>query len=140
MEEIHKQHVTPDLPARAKIEIKEWRSKGPYHRTFHRVLEQFSNARCKNCSDAGFILVSFTRAGPFSSVPSHGRKETITWYDGDEHCGAGWYVIVRTESYTCHHCENASPKEEKVTVDPQGVQQELESVMQGKSEEAWWHE
>ena len=126
-EQVLKIHVTPDLPREAKTQIKSWKSEGKYNGTFYRVLEQFPNAKCKNCSDAGFIMVSFTRAGPFNSVPNHKPGEVLTWFDGNAEAGKGWYIVTKTISYPCHRCEASNKKEDEPVkmVSPETIESEL---------------
>ena len=115
-EAIRPRYITPTLPAKAGFDIAAWSSKSRYHRTFIRPLMQIDGVFCKNCVDADFVMVSFVRAGPFGSVPNHGKGETLTWFDGDEKAGKGWYIIKYTVSYDCPMCRPEgdrleSPKE-----------------------------
>ena len=125
-------HITPDLPREAKIQIKSWRSEGKYNKTFHRILEQYPNAHCKNCGDVGFIMVSFSRAGPFDSVPNNKSGEVLTWFDGNDEAGKGWYIINKTLSYPCQHCEASSKKQDAprdtTLVKPETIGAELGGV------------
>lgn len=107
MDEIFKCHVTPDLPNEAVKSVTNWKSESKFNNAFFRVIEQTSEAICKNCGDAGFVMVSFTRAGPFQDVPNHRVGETLTWFEGNQECGKGWYIITNTISYKCHHCESS---------------------------------
>jgi len=122
-------HITPDLSGRAKGDIKRWRAEGEYNKAFHKVLEQYPGARCKNCGGAGFIMVSFTRAGPFDAVPNHRPGETLTWFEGNNQAGKGWYITNKTISYPCHHCDSANAKQDEPRdtsrVKPETIQAEL---------------
>lgn len=143
IDEAYKQHVTPDLPKDAMEKIKLWEKESRYNKVFHRVLEQLSNAECKNCGDAGFIMVSFTRAGPFESVPNIKKNESLTWFDGNELCGKGWYVVEKTMSYPCHHCDGMQRKEDKPKippVDPELVQARMRDAADELAESGFWHE
>lgn len=128
-------HITPDLPRGALMEIKEWRSGSKYNNSFYRVLEQTPVAVCKNCGDSGFIMVSFTRAGPFDTLPNHKAGETITWFNGNEQSGRGWYIVVRTISYDCQHCDRLRAKKDEshVSVNPKAVQKKLVDLAEHKS-------
>ena len=97
--------VTPDLPIEARREMSDWENSGIYHRAFVRVVEQYPNAECKNCGGSGFVYVSFTRAGPFRDTPGHRLVEKLAWFDGDGIVGKGWYIVIKTSSYQCHHCK-----------------------------------
>ena len=96
--------VTPYLPKVAKEDIKDWRSKGTYNNAFHRLIDQVGNVTCQNCGNSGFLLVSFSRAGPFESIPNHKSGETLTYFEGNQFAGKGWYIIVKTRSFDCPEC------------------------------------
>lgn len=136
-------HITPDLPQVALNDIKDWRSKSKFNNVYHRVVEQSPIARCRNCGDTGFILISFTRAGPFEDVPNHKVGESITWFDGDEQCGKGWYIITNTISYDCHHCERSRAKADetpKKPIDPEIVQSKMKKLVDEKASKSYLHE
>jgi hypothetical protein len=101
---VRKIKVTPDLPIEARKEMSDWERSSVNHKAFVRILEQFPNAECKNCGDSGLIYVSFTRAGPFRETPGHHIGEKLTWFGGDGIVGKGWYIVSKTSSYQCHHC------------------------------------
>jgi len=142
MNDILRIKVVPDLPLQAKMEVRAWRKENKHNDAFHKVIEQLDVARCRNCGDYGQVLVSFTKAGPFRDVPNHKRGEVITWFDGDGESGKGWYVVVMTKSYECHHCDNEGKK--TVPVPDVGkskvIQQEIEGFVKGKSVTDWWEE
>ena len=104
LEAIHPRYITPTLPTKANFDIATWRGRGKYHNAFIRPLVQIDGALCKNCVDDGHVRVSYCRAGPFASVPNHKAGETLTWFDGDERSGKGWYIIQNTVSYDCPLC------------------------------------
>ena len=133
-------HITPDLPIAAKEAIRKWRAEGEFNNTFYRVLQQKPMANCQNCGDAGFVMVSFTRAGPFENVPNHRIGETITWFDGNEEAGKGWYIISRTRSFDCQHCKKTTQKTDTPVpkVDPQKVQTEISGMTKDKSIREHW--
>lgn len=97
-------HVTPFLSKDSRIEIQDWKNRKEVHNAFHRLIDQVGNVECKNCGDFQFLLVSFARAGPFRSVPNHRVGETLTWFDGDQFRGKGWYIVVKTRSFDCDNC------------------------------------
>lgn len=99
-----KTHVTPFLPAIAREDIEDWKRRKTTNNSFHKLVEQVGDIECQNCGDAGFLLVSFSRAGPFRSVPNHRVGETLTYFDGNQFCGKGWYIIVKTRSFDCSNC------------------------------------
>ena len=61
---------------------------------------------CRNCAGIGFIYVRMMRAGPFKDVPT--TKDIITWFDGNEYFGKGWYIQGNTMSLICPHCKGGS--------------------------------
>ncbi len=95
--------IKPYLPEGAKQDIRDWTAKNKNHKAFYRVIPQM-NASCQNCGDALFLMVSFARSGPYSQVPGHRRGESLTWFDGSQSAGAGWYIVARTMQYDCPHC------------------------------------
>jgi hypothetical protein len=97
-------HITPFLSKDSRIEIQEWNARKNEHNAFHRLIDQVGNVECQNCGDFMFLLVSFVRAGPFRSVPNHRVGETLTWFDGDQSHGKGWYIVVKTRSFDCDNC------------------------------------
>ncbi len=129
----HLPHITPDLPGEAKQRIKEWRGEGDFHNTFYRILQQPALVTCKNCGDAGFVMISFTRAGPFDSVPNHRFGETITYYGGSEEVGPGWYIISRTISFDCHHCIKSTQKTDVPKVSPAIIHSKLNGITKDKA-------
>ncbi len=96
--------MTPYLPKITKEDIKDWRSRGTYNNAFYRLIDQVGNVTCNNCGDSGFILVSFTRAGPFQEIPNHKSGEILTYFEGNQFAGKGWYIVVKTNSYDCPEC------------------------------------
>lgn len=92
----HAKYIRPYLPQEAEEDIATWRQQGKP--VMQRVLPMFESARCRNCQDAEFILVSFCSAGPFRQVPSISKGEAITW------SGDGWFIVKKTISYVCPHC------------------------------------
>lgn len=132
-------HIIPDLSFVAKQQIKSWRSEGKYNQAFYRALEQLPNVKCKNCGDTGFVMVSFTRAGPFNSIPGHKPGEVLAWFDGNENAGKGWYIVTKTISYPCQHCEANNKKEDEQIdtsrVKPETIQAGLEEIAR-----EWWDE
>ena len=96
--------ITPILSKDARTAISEWNEERTYNNSFHRVIHQVGNITCQNCGDAQFVLVSFARAGPFEAPPNHAKDESLTYFDGNQFCGKGWYIIKRTVSYPCSNC------------------------------------
>ena len=96
--------ITPFLSKDAQYQITEWKNKKTTNNAFHRLVEHVGNVECQNCGDAGFLLISFSRAGPFQNVPNHPKGETLTYFEGNQFCGKGWYIIKRTVSYPCSNC------------------------------------
>jgi hypothetical protein len=96
--------VTPFLSKDDRAEISEWNARNTYNNSFYRVIRQVGNISCQNCGDAGFIVISFTKAGPFESVPGHAKDESLTYFEGNQFCGKGWYIVKRTVSYPCSNC------------------------------------
>ena len=122
-EEVRIRYITPTLPTKARFDISAWRTRGKYHNAFIRPLVQIDGVLCKNCVDDGYVRVSYCRAGPFASVPNHKAGETLTWFEGDEKNGKGWYIIAHTASYDCPLCR---PEGDRL----EGPQKELEQIIQ----------
>ena len=136
-------HITPDLPYEAKKRIRDWRAEGKFNNAFYRVIQQKPLTQCRNCADAGFIMVSFTRAGPFENVPNHRKNETITWFDGNEKAGKGWYIISQTRSYDCQHCERSKKMADEPKappMDPELVQVHMKETIKELAKESYLHE
>lgn len=93
--------IAPYLPEEAKEKFREWQLKGKI--AFQKVVPQRKDADCKNCQDIGYIYVSFARAGPFKAPVRTSGDWVISYFDGDESAGKGWY-IVRTQAFLCPAC------------------------------------
>lgn len=96
------QYITPYLPQEAEEDIAKWRQQGKM--AVQRVLPMAMRAKCRNCQDAEFVMVSFCKAGPFRQVPGISKGNVITWFDGTSGHGPGWFIVKNTISYTCPHC------------------------------------
>ena len=120
--------VTPYLPVDAKQEMRGWeRGKKP---TFARVMEQYPNAKCKNCGDRGFIMVSYCGKGP-TFAPITTAKASL-YFEGNAQFGKGWYQIERTISYICPHCKGVP---ENVPVGEAGAKPEVKTELKELAEE-----
>lgn len=117
-------YITPYLPQAALNDATEWSRKKKV--VFQKVLPEVHGAKCRNCQDAEFVLVSFCRAGPFREVPNHRVGEVLTWFDEGPGVGSGWFIVENTITYTCPHCSGKP----------------LELAKQGPAEAppAWWTE
>jgi hypothetical protein len=104
MFETNETYITSYLPTEAHEVAAEWTAKKPSYRVLHRIVPETKAARCRNCQDLAYVMISLCRAGPFRYVPSHGKKDTILWSDGGEGMGKGWYIIANTISFECPHC------------------------------------
>lgn len=141
MSDTLKVKVTPDISSQARLEVRTWKAENKCNNAFYKVIEQLDDASCRNCGDYGQVLISFTRAGPFSNVPNHKKGESITWFEGDGECGKGWYIVVITKSYVCHHCDGISKKIPSPDVDKsEAIKQEIEELAEEKSIDGWWNE
>ena len=93
--------VTPYLPAEATAAVKAHERGG--HPAFVKAYEQARNQLvCPNCQGVGFVMITLTEAGPYSSPSSSG---VITWFDGNEQWGKGWYRVGKTLTYDCPKCK-----------------------------------
>jgi hypothetical protein len=93
--------VTPYIPKEATVTAKAHERTG--HAAFIRAYDKSHNPLvCPNCQGIGFVLLVLTSSGPFSSPSPMG---VLTWFDGDELHGKGWYVIDRTMQYDCPECK-----------------------------------
>jgi len=98
-------YVIPYLPSRVKTEANDWRKKG--RAVFQRIISTREDVLCRNCGDVRYIYLSFCKAGPFQSAPS--TKAVVTWFDGDNINGKGFYIVENTVAYSCPHCEQGIP-------------------------------
>ena len=95
-------YVTPYLSEQAKQTAKEHRRQGKP--VFVKAMQHYPGTAgyCKNCGGGGVIYLTMISAGPFKDVPA--GKKSITWFDGDELNGKGWYIIDRTMTFPCQEC------------------------------------
>jgi len=92
--------VAPYMPGEARVAAQAHERTG--YPAFVKAYERATNPlACPNCQDVGAVLLTLAKAGPFKSPPSNG---VITWFDGDERYGKGWYVIDRTMQFDCPEC------------------------------------
>lgn len=98
-------YVTPSYPVDAYEEAAAWEKRGGYNTAFFRILPKAPEPGCRNCQDAGFVMIAFCRAGPFrQGPPGHKKGETLMWFEGDHKRGQGWYISTKTISYECPAC------------------------------------
>ena len=99
--------VTPYLPKLGVITAREHERSGKA--TFIKAYE-FSADQCPNCQGMGIVWLIRTDSGPYTKfVPSgawdnHGNLKIVTWFDGNERFGKGWYLIMDTLAYPCPKC------------------------------------
>ena len=93
--------VTPYLPKEAEADAQAWQRSGKA--AFVKAYEQAHNQLvCPNCQGVGFVMLNLASGGPFSSPPSGG---VITWFDGNDRYGKGWYRVEKTLAYDCPECK-----------------------------------
>ena len=98
-------YIAPYLTPQATADAKNWRARGKA--VFQMVVETREDAECRNCSDVRYIYLSFCKAGPFQTAPS--TKAVVTWFDGNNIYGKGFYIVENTVAYPCPHCEQEVP-------------------------------
>jgi len=92
--------VTPYLPKDAQALATAHERGG--HAAFVKAYDQaFNQLVCGNCQGVGFVMLVLTSRGPYSSPSPSG---VLTWFDGDETHGRGWYTIEKTLCYDCPEC------------------------------------
>ena len=100
----HVPTVTPYLPPVAIAEAKAWEKQG--HAAFVKAYDQAINKLvCPNCQGVGFLMLLLTSAGPHSSPSPSG---VMTWFDGSDTHGRGWYTVERTITYECPECKGVT--------------------------------
>ena len=93
--------VAPYLPKEAIATAQAHEKTG--HAAFVKAYDKaHSPLACPNCQGMGFVHLVLTKSGPNSS-PSPGG--VLTWFDGNERYGKGWYIIERTLQYDCPECK-----------------------------------
>ena len=98
-------YISPYLTAQAKADARSWRAQGKA--VFQRICNVRDGAECRNCSDVRYVYLSFCKAGPFPSAPS--TKAVVTFFNGDNINGKGYYIVKNTVAYPCPHCEQEVP-------------------------------
>lgn len=92
--------VTPYLPGEGKAAVQVHERNG--HPAFVKAYERSANPlACPNCQGVGMIVLNLAASGPFKSPPGG----VITWFDGNEKYGKGWYVIDKTLAFECPECK-----------------------------------
>lgn len=93
-------HVTPYLPKAAEriIANHERDYKLP---VFVLAMDIMPGAACRNCGGGGKIYLRRTKAGPFKD-PRPGP--VLTWFDGNNRFGRGWYQVADTLIFDCPEC------------------------------------
>jgi hypothetical protein len=96
--------VAPYLPkeAVAMAQVHERQGQAAFVKAYERAVNPLV---CGNCQGIGFVMLVLTKAGPLSSPSPSG---VLTWFDGDEHHGRGWYVIDKTLCYDCPECKGVA--------------------------------
>lgn len=101
--------ITPEFPPEAYTMANNW-SRAKSMPAFAVVVEMTGLAeklcRCKNCADLGMIYLRLPGRGPFPSPVAGGA---ITWFDGNERFGKGWYVIEQEQAFVCPACARKQP-------------------------------
>ena len=94
--------VIPYLPKDAETASRAWMAGGKP--AFVKAIQrsEIENG-CMNCAGLGVVYVVFADKGPLKT-PVPARYTPCTWFDGDGRYGKGWYVVDRTEGYTCPAC------------------------------------
>ena len=95
-------YITPYLSGQASGAAQDHRSKGKPVFVKALLHNPGTAGYCKNCGGGEVIYLTMASAGPFQSVPA--TKKSITWFDGDEMNGKGWYIIERTVTFPCPEC------------------------------------
>ena len=91
--------VAPYMPGEARVAAQAHERTG--HPAFVKAYEKSTSPlACPNCQDVGAVMLTLAKAGPFKSPPGG----VITWFDGNEQYGQGWYVIDRTMQFDCPEC------------------------------------
>ena len=105
--------ITPYLPKFAELAINE-HYKSTKQPAFLKAVDLNPNytCYCQNCAGLGMIFVQFAEKGPFHEIPM--TRKAITYFEGDGVSGKGWYIIEKTENFTCPHCKGES----RVAVEP----------------------
>lgn len=95
--------ITPYLPneALSAVQVHERTTKKPAFVTAY--VKSNNPDDCPNCQGIGFVMVKFCKSGPFFT-PAAGTS-VITWYEGSERFGAGWYIVEKTQGFPCPKCE-----------------------------------
>jgi len=106
--------ITPYLPKMAEMAIKD-HPRPCFIRAVE--LDDRYTGYCRNCAGLGVVLISFSDSGPFHDIPT--TRKPITFFDGDGQTGKGWYILGKTEEFTCPHCKGisrtyAAPAKEQV--------------------------
>jgi len=101
-----RKYITPYLGKDIQYKISNARKMGKT--VFIKAFPELATASCRNCGDMGYVYVDFCKAGPFPFPPSSG-KAIITWFDGNQYTGKGWYIKDDTfpSAAPCPHCKIA---------------------------------
>lgn len=92
--------ITQTLPPAAVAAAKNWeKSRGMP--AFLQAYQPYPNS-CKFCQGVGFIYLKLCSKGPYQSTIS--TKDPVTWFDGNERYGKGWYIIAETMAFECTSC------------------------------------
>lgn len=100
--------ITPTYPKEAILTAKAWAASHNMP-AFAMVIEMQPNVlyHCKNCTDLGILYLKLPSKGPFAS-PILGK--VVTWFDGNEAFGKGWYTVEQVLPYACPMCERIKGK------------------------------
>lgn len=93
-------YVTPFLKPEDQAMLDTWMS-GYKMPAFVLATDNY-RAKCQNCCDFTVIYARLCSKGPFSVPP--GGMRAITWYQGDERFGKGWYIIEKSTYFNCPVC------------------------------------
>jgi len=125
--------ISPYLPKDAERAVREWTAGGKP--AFVKAMEHsFTEAGCPNCGGGGIVYVVFCDKGPILSPPA---GKVGTWFDGDGRYGRGWYVVSRTDGYTCPECKGIPRHTGRYVLPPKDVPESITQLAKlfGKKEQ-----
>ena len=105
MYETTETYITPRLPNRAHTAGQLHENEGSYNVCLVRAVPTIKRPHCRNCQDVGYVFLSFCTAGPFQHIPAHGKGEKVTYFNGGQGVGKGWFIVRETIQYQCPNCQ-----------------------------------